>query len=184
MVAIALLRAVNVTGHNMIKMDALRSLCGSLGLQHAQTYVQSGNVVFRTRARDTVPLARRMEEAIEGSFGFRPAVMIRTLDELRGVVARNPFAARGFAPAKLLVTFLAAGPSPEAVARIAAIPLAPGAGPEELSLDGRELYIHYPNGAGRSKLAPAVIERALRTPGTARNWNTVTKLVEIAEALP
>ena len=184
MVAIALLRGVNVGGHNKIKMDGLRALCATLELEHAQTYVQSGNVVFRTSAHDTVKIGPRLENAIQRTFGFHAAVMVRTLDELRGVLSRNPFAGRvGIDPAKLLVTFLGVDPGPEAAARIAAIPYGADR-PEELFLDGRELYIHYPNGVGRSKLSPSVVERALGTAGTARNWNTVAKLVEIAEALP
>lgn len=181
MVVISLLRGVNVGGHNKIKMDALRALCESLGFQHAQTYVQSGNVVFRTPARDTAQVARQLEDAIGRRFGLRVAVVVRTLDELRGVVARNPFFSRdGIDPAKLLVTFLATEPDPGAAARIAAIK----ADPEELRLDHRELYIHYPNGVGKSKLAPSVVGRALGAVGTARNWNTVVALVRMADALP
>jgi uncharacterized protein (DUF1697 family) len=179
-VVISLLRGVNVGGHNKIQMEALRALCRALGLRDAQTYVQSGNVVFRTEARDLVRLARRIEGAIHASLGFRPAVMVRTSAELRDVIARNPFAARrGIDPRKLVVSFLAAEPGPEARQRLLRVP----AGPEELHLAGRELYIYFPNGMGRSKLSPAVLEKALQTSATGRNWNSVTKLLEIAEKL-
>ena len=114
-VLISLLRGVNVGGHNRIKMDELRQLYASLGLRDAQTYVQSGNVVFRTGERDLARLARSVEEAIEQSFGFRPAVILRTATALRGVVARNPFAKRdGIDPARFLVLFLSSDPGPEA----------------------------------------------------------------------
>src|ERR1039458_3254224 len=93
-VVISMLRGVNVGGHNKIKMDALRELCASLKLRDPQTYVQSGNVVFRSDDRDLVPLGRRIEQAIERKFGFRPAVILRTAAELRDVIARNPFASR------------------------------------------------------------------------------------------
>jgi len=93
-IVISMLRGVNVGGHNKIKMDALRALYESLGLRDPQTYVQSGNVIFRTEERDLVRLARRIENAIERRFGFRPHVIVRTASELRDVIARNPFAPR------------------------------------------------------------------------------------------
>jgi uncharacterized protein (DUF1697 family) len=163
----------------MIKMDALRALYESLGLRDAQTYVQSGNVVFRTQAKDPASLSKKIEDGIEQGFGFRPSVIVRTASEMRNVIARNPFAKRdGIEPGKLLVTFLAGDPSPEARAKLLGIKV----GPEELRIDGRELYIYVPDGMGRSKLWP-LIEKALKTPGTGRNWNTVTKLLDMAESL-
>jgi len=179
-VIVSMLRGVNLAGHNKIKMDVLRALCESLGLQDAKTYVQSGNVVFRAKERPTAALARRMEDAIERKAGFRPAVVLRIAADLRAVIAGNPFAAReGIEPGKLLVTFLAAEPSPQAREEARAIK----ADPEELHVGGRELYIYFPNGVGRSKLSLAKVERALKVAGTARNWNTVTKLLEMAEGM-
>ncbi len=179
-VLICLLRGVNVGGHHKIKMEDLRALCASLKLRDAQTCVQSGNVVFRTRETDLPRLARRLEDAIERTCGFRPDVIMRTCAELRDVIARNPFAGRGGIESnRLLVTFLAADPGDDARARVRAIQT----NPEELHIDGRELYIYYPDGMGRSKLTAAVLDRALKTSGTGRNWNTVTKLLEMAEAL-
>ncbi|HME32957.1 MAG TPA: DUF1697 domain-containing protein [Terriglobales bacterium] len=178
-VVISMLRGVNVGGHNKIKMDALRDLYESLGLRDAQTYVQSGNTVFRTEAKDLAVLAKRIEDAIERKFGFRPVVILRTTADLRDAIARNPFAKRrGIDASKLLVTFLAAAPSPEARDEILRIKT----GPEEVRIDGRELYVYFPDGMGRSKVWPA-IEKALKKSGTGRNWNTVTKLLEIAERL-
>jgi uncharacterized protein (DUF1697 family) len=179
-VVISMLRGVNVGGHHKIKMDALRALYESLGLRDAQTYVQSGNVVFRTEARDLVLLSKRLENAIERSFGFRPEVILRTSSELRDAIARNPFATRpGIDPSKLLVVFLAHDPGQKAGDNV----LKPEAGPEELWIDGRELYIYFPNGIGRSKLPWVATEKTLKTPGTGRNWNTVRKLLETAEKL-
>lgn len=178
-IVISMLRGVNVGGHNKIKMDALRTLYESLGLRDPQTYVQSGNVIFRTEERDMVGLARRIEDAIERRFGFRPAVILRTASELRDVIARNPFAERrGLDPRKLLVSFLAGDPGPEARDKVLRIK----PDPEELRIDGRELYIYFPHGMGRSKLPP-VLDRALKTPATGRNWNSVTRMLEIAEGL-
>jgi uncharacterized protein (DUF1697 family) len=179
-VGISLLRAVNLASHNRIKMEDLRALHESLGLREVQTYVQSGNVIFRTGERDLLRLSRRIENAIERKFGFRPDVIIRTTSDLRNVIAQNPFAARrGIDPSKLLVIFLATDPSPEAREKILSIK----ADPEELRIDRRELYIYFPNGLARPKLSAALIEKTLKIPGTGRNWNTVRKLLEMAEKL-
>ncbi len=184
---IALLRGVNVGGHNKIKMDALRALCASLKLRDPQTYIQSGNVVFRTEERDLARLSKRIEDGIERSFGFRPDVIVRTMSEMKDVVARNAFATRrGIDPSKLLVTFLTSDPGPEARDEVRKIKIKTD--PEELWIDGRELYIYYPNiyypnGMGRSKLSWAVVEKTLKTRGTGRNWNSVRKLLEMAESL-
>ncbi len=176
---ISLLRGVNVGGHHKIKMDALRALYESLGLRNPQTYIQSGNVVFRTSERDTSKLAARIESAIEKKCSFRPDVILRTESELRDVIARNPFAKRnGIEPNKLAVIFLAQEPEP--AARTAVLSIKPD--PEELHLLGRELYIYFPDGMGRSKL-PAALAKAMKNAGTARNWNTVAKLLEMAERL-
>lgn len=162
-VLISLLRGVNVGGHNKIKMDALRALYASLKLRDPQTYVQSGNVIFRTGECDLVQLAGRIETAIDRGFGFRPNVIVRTASELRAVIARNPFATRaGIDPSKFLITFLARDPGQEARDRFLRIK----ADTEEMRIEGRELYIYFPNGLGRSKLSPALIEKVLGTPGT------------------
>lgn len=179
-VIICMLRGVNVGGRNMIKMDALKALCISLKLKDPQTYIQSGNVIFGSGEEDLVKLARRIQDAIEKTAGFRPDVMLRTLAEMQEVVARNPFAKRsGIEPGKLLVNFLAADPGKEARQKALAFKI----GPEEMHLIGREAYIYFPNGQGRSKFPWAAIERTLGTSGTGRNWNSVTKMLEMAEKM-
>jgi uncharacterized protein (DUF1697 family) len=179
-VVISLLRGVNVGGHHAIRMEALRTLYGSLGLLDAQTYVQSGNVVFRTKKAGLGSLAVRIESAIERSFGFRPGVILRTSSDLRGVLARNPFANRsGIDPSKLLVGFIATEPTAQARDRIRAMPPVP----EELRIDGRELYIYFPNGMARPRLSMTAIDKALKIVWTGRNWNTVTRLLAMAERL-
>jgi len=176
---ICLLRGVNLGGHNKIAMDSLRDICSSLKLRSPQTYIQSGNVVFVTAEKDLARLARRIEDCIEQKHSFRPSVMLRTAAEMRGVIARNPFASRkNIDPAKLVVSFLAAAPTAEVAKRLPEIKV----GPEELHVSGRELYIYFPDGQGRSKL-PAALNRAAKIPATARNWNTVVKLLAMAEAL-
>ena len=179
-VVISMLRGVNVGGHNKIKMDALRALYESLKLRDAQTYVQSGNAIFRTDERDIPRLTKRIEDGIDRKFGFRPDVILRTAAEMREVIARNPFEKRrGIEPSKLLVLFLASDPGAEAREKVLQIKC----DPEELRIEGRELYIYFPNGIGRSKLSAAKLEKTLKTPGTGRNWNSVTKMLEMAEKL-
>jgi uncharacterized protein (DUF1697 family) len=176
---ICLLRGVNVGGHNKIGMDSLRDLCSSLKLRNPQTYIQSGNVVFATNEKDLGKLARRIEDCIEKEHGFRPTIMLRTAAEMRAIIARNPFASRkNIDPGKLVVSFLAEAPTAEAAKRFTEIKV----GPEELRVSGRELYIYFPDGQGRSKL-PAALDRAAKIPATARNWNTVLKLLAMAETL-
>ena len=179
-VVISMLRGVNVGGHNKIKMDALRALYVSLKLEDVATFIQSGNVVFRTKERELGKVGKRIGDGIEKSFGFRPEVILRTVEEMRGVVARNPFAGRkDVEPGKLLVWFLAAEPEAEARKKVFTVKMER----EELRLDERELYIYFPDGQGRSKLSMAAVERALKVSGTGRNWNSVLKLLEMAEGL-
>ena len=177
---ISLVRGVNVVGRNQIKMDALRHLYESLKFTGCQTYINSGNVVFCTRQRDLTALPERIEKAIERKFGFRPSVIHRTASELRDVIARNPFAKRRHIdPSKFLVGFLARDPGAEACAKLRAI----NVGPEEVHFTPRELYIYFPNGVGRAELSWSTIDRVMKVAITGRNWNTITKLLAMAEAL-
>jgi len=176
-VCVSLLRAVNVGGRS-IKMDALRAIHESLGLSEVQTLLQSGNVVFATKDNDRARLAKAIEDAIETECGFRSAVMLRDAAALRKIVKENPFPAEAETdPGHLVVMFLAA--KPDKGARIAAA----YSGPEEIRIEGDNAYLTYPNGIGKSKLTNALLEKHLGVAGTARNWNTVTKLLALAESL-
>ncbi len=179
-VIISMLRGVNVGGHNKMKMDALRALYESMKLRDARTYVQSGNVIFRTDERDMARLAKRIEDGIERKFGFQSDVILRTAAEMREVITRNPFAKRrGIEPGKLLVSFLGSDPGEEGREKVRQMKC----DPEEMRVEGREIYIYFPNGAGRSKLQWAGLGKMLKTTGTGRNWNSVTKMLEMAEKL-
>jgi uncharacterized protein (DUF1697 family) len=179
-VIICLLRGVNVGGKHKVKMEALRALYESIGLRDVQTLLQSGNVVFRTERRDLVALTKKIEGAIERKFGFHSDVILRTASELRDVIARNPFAKRtGIDASRFLVSFLVSDPGEEARGNVRRIK----AHPEELRIDGREVYIYFPNGLARPKLSMALVEKTLKTSWTGRNWNTVRKLLEMAEGL-
>jgi len=179
-VLISMLRGVNLGAHNRIKMDDLRKVYKSLGFDDPQTYVQSGNVIFRSREKNSPQLAEKIKDAIEKKFKFRPEVIVRTVDELRKVIAASPFADRpALEPGKILVTFLAGAPAKEvhtAFDRFKDYQ-------EEVHLKGSELYFYFPNGAGRSKLPWSAIEKLLKVTGTARNWNSVTKMLAMAEAM-
>jgi uncharacterized protein (DUF1697 family) len=176
---VSMLRGVNVGPHNRIKMDALRALYESLKLEEPRTYVQSGNVIFRTKEKDAGRLAKKIQDAIEKTFGCSPAVILRTTSDLKKTVASNPFAGRDLEPGKILVTFLGGDPGREAQASLAMLKKYP----EELYLKGRELYIYFPNGAGKSKLPWSQVERLFNVIGTARNWNSVTQMLAIAEEM-
>ena len=179
-VVISLLRGVNLGGHRKVKMDDLRELYESLGFEAVTTYINSGNVLFKTGARDLVRLARRIEDAIDTACGFHSDVILRTPADLRQVLAANPFAARpGMEGSRLAIHFLSADPAAVACDQARAIPAAP----EELHIVGRELYIYFPNGMARPTLSMALLEKTLKTTGTTRNWNTVRKLLELAEKI-
>jgi len=176
---IAMLRGVNVGAHNRISMQALRAMCGSLGWQGVQTYVQSGNLVFQSKDRNLPALAKLFDAAFEKAFGFHAPLVLRTAAEMRAVVANNPFARRkGIDPGKFHVFFLTEELSPEARKQLETMRV----GAEEVRAASRELYVYFPEGMGRSKL-PALMDRVLKKSGTARNWNSVTNLLEMAAKL-
>lgn len=177
-----MLRGVNVGSHNRIKMDVLRQLYQSLKLEDPRTYVQSGNVIFRAKEKNTSKLAAKIQAEISKKCGCNPDVILRTTEELRSVVKANPFARRkdkDIEPGKLLVTFLQSDPAATASAAIANLKDYP----EELHLIGRELYIYFPNGAGKSKLPWSKVDKLVGVTGTARNWNSVLAMLEMAEAM-
>lgn len=178
-VLLSMLRGVNVGSHNRIKMDALRALYESLKFENPRTYVQSGNVIFRTREKNGPQLVKKIQDGIEKAFGCRPEVILRTTDELRKAIAASPFEGRDLHPGKILVTFLSAEPVPEVAIRLADFK----SYKEELHLRGRELYIYFPDGAGKSKLPWSQVERLLKVTGTARNWNSVMNMLKMAEEL-
>jgi len=179
-VMISMLRGVNLGPHNRMKMEELRAVYESLKLQDPRTYVQSGNVLFKTKERDEAKLGARIQDGIEKKFGFRPEVILRTAEELKKAVAKNPFSARkNIDPSKLLVSFLTAAPRSDACEKLRALDTAP----EELWIDGREIFIYYPNGLARPKFQWTKADKILNVVGTGRNWNSVTKMLAMAEEM-
>lgn len=173
---IALLRGINVGGHKKVRMGELRDLLAGLGHADVTTYLQSGNACFRSDRQDPEDLAGEIEQRIAGDLGLDVKVLVRTRDELAAVVANNPLPGAESDPKKLHVVFLSHSPLPERVATIDAARFAP----DEYRVGGREIYVWYPDGAGRSKLTNDVWERRLGVHATARNWSTVTKLLDLA----
>jgi uncharacterized protein (DUF1697 family) len=169
---VGLLRGVNVGGKNKVPMSALRALVESLGHRDVTTYIQSGNVVFTT-AKAITP--QSLERAIHREFGLEITVVLRTRAELQRAVKANPFTKADVS--KVHIGFMATKPKPAVVAAIDADRFAP----DSFAVKGSELYLHLPNGMGRSKLPP-YLDRQLKIPTTVRNWNTVLKLLELAGA--
>jgi len=171
-----MLRGINVGGNTPVKMDALRSLVSALGHTDVTTYIQSGNVVFRSGDATTAKLEHGIEARLKSEPGVDVTVIVRTAAELLTVIRRNPFLP-GADPATLYVIFLKEAPGRKAVTAIDSAHFAP----DDFRLIGREIFARYPNGYGRSKMTNAYFEKALGVRGTARNWNTVTKLLQLAE---
>jgi len=177
-VIISLLRGINVGGHKPIKMDALCSVYKAIGLGDVQSCLQSGNVVFRAKTRSLKILTKQIEDAIEQKFGQHSEVILRTSSELKRVIANNPFAkAPGIETGKLGLVFFKETPAVESCEQVLGVK----AKDEEVHSNGREFYIYFGSGMGRSKLFAAIARKL--TSGTTRNWNTVAKLAEIVERL-
>jgi uncharacterized protein (DUF1697 family) len=174
---VALLRGINLGARNKIAMADLRELVAALGAEDVSTYVQSGNVVFR-HGDSAAKLAGAIEKRISRDLGLSVTVLLRTQAQLAKVVAGNPFARGGTEPKALHVTFLATAPD-----RARARELDPKRSePDEFRIVGQEVYLHCPNGYGRSKLSNAYFEKQLGAAATTRNWKTVTTLAELAGA--
>ena len=175
MIFIALLRGINVGGNKMVAMADLRTAITAMGLTDVKTLLQSGNVVFSGPSAKPAALEKRLERELAARLGFSVDIHVRTAEEWSAIVAANPFTAEAKKdPGHLLVTVFR---DPLDRARVAAAQKAIQ-GSERLHADGRHLYAVFPDGVGRSK-APVVIDRALGVQGTARNWNTVTKLAAL-----
>jgi uncharacterized protein (DUF1697 family) len=173
---VSLLRGINVSGRQIAMAD-LRALYEALGHEAITTYVQSGNVVSTSRVRSPAAVGRAAEQAIRHKLGLDVAVVVRTVPELTAVVAGNPFVGTPADPATLHVTFLA-----EAVPR-AKVDRIDGARflPDEFAMTGRrEVYVHCPNGYGRTKINNTFFEKQLGVAATTRNWKTVRTLLDLA----
>jgi uncharacterized protein (DUF1697 family) len=175
---VAFLRGINVGGHNKVAMSDLRELCEGLGFVGAQSVLQSGNLVFESDRQSGAALERLLEAATAERLGVTADYVVRSAAELKKIVARNPFPKEAQNdPSHLIVMFLKTAPKENDVNALRASI----EGPEVMRSDGKQLYIVYPAGIGRSKLAGTLIEQKLGSRGTARNWNTIQKLIAICK---
>ena len=159
-------------------MADLRALFAAVGSEDVTTYVQSGNVVFKSPIASPAELIEAIEQRISRDLGLSVAVLLRTKPKLARVAAGNPFEKSGNDPAKLHVTFLADAPGRDRVRALEAKQFAP----DEFRVVGEEVYLHCPRGYGRTKLSNAYLEKQLGVTATTRNWKTVRKLVELASS--
>lgn len=172
---IALFRGVNVGGSNMLPMKSLKALTEACGCGGVQTYIQSGNVVFRSAVSDPMRLAKRLSAAVSRSHGFEPRVLVLTCEDLERAATGNPFPEAAVNPKSVHLFFLSETPEKPDVKALEIIK----ARSERFALKGRVFYLHTPDGFGTSKLA-ARAEKLLGVAATARNWRTVTVLLGMA----
>jgi uncharacterized protein (DUF1697 family) len=176
---VALLRAVNVGGRNSLSMPKLRETLAGRGLDDVSTVLQSGNVLFTSPQREPA-VTKLVRDTIAKEFGIEGAVVVRTAAEIAAVAAKNPFVERGEDrdPKSLHVAFLEKAPTKAAVGK-----LDPDRSPPDaFEVRGREVYLSYPKGSGRTKLNLSYLERVLKVEGTARNWRTVQRLAELLQS--
>ena len=174
---VALLRGVNVGGKNKLPMAGLRTIFAVAGCEAVETYIQSGNVVFKAGAALAARIPTLIASEIEERFGYQVPVVVRAVEELRDVVMTNPFLGTVDDTKTLHVAFLAETPEGDKVAQ-----LDPDRSPPDaFKVRGREIFLHCPNGLGRTRLTNNYFDSKLGTTSTVRNWRTVLTLLTMAE---
>lgn len=174
---VALLRGVNLARNRRLDMKALSRLLEDLGFEDSRTFLQSGNAVL-TSPRSAAQVKRKLEQGIASELGLETEVFLRTKTQLAKVVAANPLEQVVENPSWYQVSFLASKLPAKAARELEAADVAP----EQVVVSGREIYAWYPSGMQRSGLTQLLTERKLGVSSTARNWNTVTRLLALAEA--
>jgi uncharacterized protein (DUF1697 family) len=175
-VYVALLRGINLGGHKKIKMDELRASLAAMGFDEVKTYIQSGNVVFKTAKISDRALSKKIEASILSNFGHSVSVMIRTAEEIKQVIANNPFLKQpDIDQTKLHVMFLAEPPAQSALKQLETLVLKP----DQFRSLGKELYFYLPNGVAESAVMKKPIDRVLAIPTTMRNWKTVNTVQQM-----
>ena len=175
---LAILRGINVSGQKKILMADLKELFDDLKYRDVKTYIQSGNVVFKTALKSPdLEIAGKIQKAIEKKYHFHVPVVIRTKEELKSIIASNPFLKeRDIDLKKLHVTFLSEMPAEENAESITNSDFSP----DRFRISGKEVYLHIPESYGETKLSNNFFDKKLKVAATTRNWNTVNKLFEIA----
>ena len=173
---IAMLRGINVSGQKIIKMADFKNHLQELNFADVQTYIQSGNAVFKTKKSTLKALEDKIAKKIFEDYGFEVSVIVKTPDELSEVLENNPFS-KDKDLNRLYVTFLSDKPTKEKLNKIEGIDYSP----EEFVLKGKIIYGYSPNGYGKAKLSNNFIENKLKVSATTRNWKTVNKLADMAK---
>ena len=172
---ISILRGINVSGQKKIQMADLRALFEDLGFQNVTTFIQSGNVIFKTE--EALDLSLRIEKEIFKRYRFNVPVILRTSDEMIAILETNPFIQENHIDTdRLYLTFLAESPRQELITKVEVMNF----NPERFVVVGREIYLYCPEGYGRTKLNNNFFEKKLDITATTRNWKTVNKLSELA----
>lgn len=176
---IALLRGINVSGHHKIKMAELKQLFLDLGYHNVSTYIQSGNVIFKSYIKEPILIEDTIISAIQKHFGHGIKVLVLTKDELTTIFNANPFLAKDptMDISKMHVTILNKKPD---LAVIQPIEILVTTSNDEFQLIENTIYLYCPNGYGKTKLNNNLFEKKLKTSATTRNWNTISKLVELS----
>lgn len=167
-----------MTGHNKMKMAGLTALYNDLGFSDAVTYIQSGNVIFSSGDHYSVAeLSEMIEKAISEKYGYDVPVMIRSVDELKMLIPVNPYLLeKDFVPSRMAVVFLHEKASGDQTGKVINISYPP----DKFTVSGSEIFIFCPNGFGTTKLYTNFFEKKMGVTGTARNWNTVLTILEMA----
>jgi uncharacterized protein (DUF1697 family) len=174
----ALLRGINVGGRNLVAMSELRNLASDLGFTDVTTVLQSGNLIFQAERKSGLALERLLEKETAQRLGVAADYLVRNASELEAIIDRNPFRKEAEDdPSHLLVMFLKAAPAMDELEALRSSIQ----GPEYLHCEGKQLYLVYPAGIGRSKLTGTLIEQKLGRRGTARNWNTILKVFALCK---
>lgn len=175
---ISILRGINVSGHKMVKMDALKEMYKRLKFKNIQSYIQSGNVVFQSDSAPVAVLEKKIRKEILKSFAFDVPVLVREVEEIRQVLKNNPFVSKRKEDiSRLHVTFLSDEPQKDALVKASAVSYAP----DEFIVKGRTVYLFCPDGYGNTKLNNTFFENKFKLTATTRNWKTTSELLVIAE---
>lgn len=175
---IALFRGINVGGHRIIKMEALRTLLADAGYKEVNTYIQSGNVFFRSAEADRVAIATHIENLISGAYNFEVAVILTTPTEIREIIKENAYAKQGLSESvRTYVCFLSDMPARDKVILFESLDF----GDDLFAIRGKVVYLLYGQSSSNSKLTNSLIEKKLGVSATSRNWNTVLRLGALSQ---
>ncbi len=174
---LSILRGINVSGHKQIKMTDLKILYENLGFKNITTYIQSGNVIFENATAKGI--SERIEKNIEAKYGFNVPIIIRSIDEMKEVINRNPFLKeKNIELEKLHITYLEKDPMQENLDKLKDL----NYDPDRFYISGKEIYLYCPNGYGNTKLNNTFFENKLKVKATTRNWKTTNEIFKIMKS--